>query len=356
MADVGQVLQFFANGVVFGSILALGAIGLTLVYGILRLANFAHGDFVALGAFVSFLAAVAYAEGLTASAAVCGLLLAAWIAVDTAWLRLLTTSERIVLGAFSMTLLASALTNAALPGGGSGTTNLRLVVATLVAVAVVGGFVVLLEFAVWRPLRRRHGTVLTLIITSIGVALVARNLLLLRFGGGLYSYDRPTAVAGTILGVQISNAQLFALFASLALMGLVHAFLKYTRAGKAMRALSDNRDLARASGVDVDRIIVYVWAFGGALTAVAGVLLSLAQNSTMNANMGFFLILPLFAAVILGGVGSPYGAIGGAFLVGIGMKTSVLWLGSQYELAAAFLLLIVVLLIRPQGLFGGRPA
>jgi neutral amino acid transport system permease protein len=183
---------------------------------------------------------------------------------------------------------------------------------------------------------------------------VLRNALQMKFGTGNKSFARPAIVADRILGVQMLPEQQFTLFASIVIIGLVAAFLTYTKYGKAMRALADNLDLARVTGIDVDRAIVYVWILSGALVAIAGVLLTLVANNIMNINMGFYLVLPMFAAVILGGIGSPYGAMVGGFVVGIAMKTSAIWIGSRYELAAALIILIVMLLFRPQGLLGGK--
>jgi neutral amino acid transport system permease protein len=347
--DVTQVAGFVANGLVIGSILALGAVGLTLVYGILRLANFAHGDFLALGAFLSLFFGVDLVHRLPAA----GFLVAAALAIAAlAGHRRLAPAERGALwGATAVVALATTWAFAA--GTDGGTTTPVLVAATVLAMTVTAALVGF-DFALWRPLRRRGATVLTLIIVSIGLSLVLRNVLLMHFGGGNRFYERPLPEAPLLLGVRVSEAQQFTFVTALLVILAVHLFLRHTRLGKAMRALSDNADLARASGIDVDRVVLYVWILAGALTALAGVLLSLVLNNTMNVHMGFVYLLPLFASVILGGIGSPYGAIAGGLIVGVALKTSALWLGTQYELASAFLILILVMLVRPQGLFGGR--
>lgn len=354
MVEASQILGFFTNGIVFGSILALSAVGLTLVYGILNLSNFAHGDFVTMGAFGALLMAVTFGAQLTLLGLVLPILLLLALAGDHAWTRFLTRGEQTVLAGFALALLAVSAWLWLDRPEPTTTTDLMLVAATLVSIVLSVGVLLGLEFLVWRPLRRKRGTALTLIIVSIGIGLIIRNGLQLRFGGGLHSFPRPTPVSDLILGVPVSDAQQFTLVASVVLIAGIHFFLQNTKVGKAMRALADNLDLARVSGIDVDRIIVYVWAIAGALTAIAGVLLSLVNNNTMNVNMGFALLLPLFSSVILGGIGSPYGAIAGGLLVGLATKMSVLWLGSQYELAAAFLILVLVLVVRPQGLLGGR--
>jgi neutral amino acid transport system permease protein len=332
LVDATQVLQYFANGVSFGAILALAAIGLSLVYGILNLSNFAHGDLVALGAFGVLLFGKLMFDDLPLIAIGLPLVILAAVGVDAAWTRKLSRAERLSLG--------------------TRTTTLVLVVATLVAVAAVCSLLLVLELAIWRPLRRKRATTLTLIIVSIGLALVVRNWLLLRFGGQNQGFNMPALPSDSFGGVLVSDAQQFTIVAALVIIAGVHAFLRYTRPGKAMRALADNPDLARVTGIDVDRMVVYVWLMTGALVTVSGLLLSLVQNNQMNANMGFAILIALFASVILGGIGSAYGAMLGGFLVGIAMKTSALWIGIEYQVAAAFILLILVLFVRPQGLLG----
>lgn len=347
-----DVAQFLVNGVVFGAILGVSAIGLSLVYGILRLANFAHGEFLTMGALFAYLFAVLQPTWLGPLALGLGAALALLLAVDVAATRRLERGERLAIGGFALALgIVGVWTLAETVA--VGTTLPRLLAATLVAAACAALLAGGLDVALWRPLRRRHATLLTLVIVSIGLALVMRNALQLGFGAENLAFARGVPVSELLFGVRVSDAQQFAFPASLAIMGALHAFLTRTRTGKAMRALADNPDLARACGVPVDRVILHVWVLGAALTASAGVLLTLVQNNTMNVAMGSGLLLPLFAAVILGGIGSAHGAIAGGFVVGIGMKTSVLWLGAEYELASAFLLLLAVLLVRPQGLFRG---
>lgn len=354
--EATQFLQYVVNGVVFGAILALGAIGLSLVYGILGLSNFAHGDFLSFGAFMALLFGTsAYLLGnLAPVALVVALALAILPALDVVTLRWLRRPERLLMTGFAATLALAALYLLARGPGGGGTTNTVLVVATLLSVALTVALTVGFEFAVWRPLRRKRATLLTLVIVSIGVSLIIRNALQKGFGAGFRYLERPNLVAESFAGILVSPAQQLALVACVVLITALHLFLRRTRTGKAMRAMADNLDLARVSGIDVDRIVVYVWVIAGALVAVAGVLLTLVQNNNMTTSMGYYLILPLFAAVILGGIGSPYGAMLGALLVGVAMKTSALWIGTDYELASAFLILILVLMTRPQGILGVR--
>ncbi|MHB8605228.1 MAG: branched-chain amino acid ABC transporter permease [Thermoplasmatota archaeon] len=358
MVDLALVAQYVVNGLGFGAILALGAIGLSLVYGILNISNFAQGDFLTLGAFATLFFAKDLYVGLPRDALVVGLVLIAFVAVDVAWLKRLDRLERGSIGVFGALTAALGLALFARIDVGDvashQSTALVLVAGGLVAVVAVVLVLVAGEFLVWRPLRAKRATTLTLVIVSIGVSLVLRSLLQLHFGVELISFNRPN-IPGHVVGrVLISDAQIVTVVASLALIGLVHLFLRYTRAGKAMRAFADNPDLARVSGVDVDRMVIYVWVLTALLVTAAGVLLTLVQNDAINVNAGAGILLALFAAVILGGLGSAYGAAVGGFVVGIATKTSALWLGTKYEATAAFLVLIVVLLVRPQGILGGK--
>lgn len=346
--------QFLANGVVFGSILALCAIGLTLVYGILGLSNFAHGDQLTFGAYMALFFGVTTYAGREHLPLVAGLVAAACLAgplVDRFTTRRLTRGEAGVLMGFGA-LVAGALAFVLALGPGAGTSNRVLVLATLLAVAASVALALGAELALWRPLRRRRATLMSLVIASLGLSLVLRYGIQLWFGGDYRALQRPTTEAPTYLGIHIGNAQWLTLAAAVVLIVLVHLFLSRTRTGKAMRALADNPDLARACGIDVDRLVVYVWAIAGALVAVAGVLFALVANNTVNVNMGFSILIPIFASVVLGGVGSPYGAMVGGLVVGIAMRSP--WTPPDYDLAVGFLVLFAVLLLRPQGILGRR--
>lgn len=356
VADVSLLPQLLVNGLVIGSILALAGIGLTLVYGILKLANFAHADLSTMGAFLAFLFAVPLTGALDAWAAAVGGALLALALADLFLLHKLTDGERWIAAALGAPLLVLGIGVAVGGRGGPGSSNLVLLIATLLSIVVSIGALLAMDLLVWKPLRRKGATVLSLVIVSVGVSLVLRNALQIAFGTGNRSFDRPTEVSPTVIGVQISYAQQAAFVVTALVLVAVHLFLSRTRTGKAMRAMADNLELARVSGIDVNREVLHVWVMTGVLTALAGIFLALVANNIMNVNMGLGLVLPLFASVILGGIGSPYGAMAGGLIVGVAMKTATLWVGSSYEVAAALVVLIAVLLLRPQGLFGGRVA
>jgi neutral amino acid transport system permease protein len=283
-----QLAQLIVNGIAVGSIIALAAVGLTLTYGILRLSNFAHGDFLTLGAYLTWLI---------------------------------------------------------------NTLGLSIWLSMILAAAGTVGVMLLAEKLLWSRMRSIRATSTTLIIISIGLALFLRNGIILIWGGRNQNYNLPINAALDIFGVKVPQNQILVLLlAVLAILGL-HYLLQNTKIGKAMRAVADDLDLARVSGINVDQVILWTWLIAGTLTSLGGSMYGLI--TAVRPNMGWFLILPLFASVILGGIGNPYGAIAAAFIIGIAQEVSTPWLGSQYKQGVALLIMILVLLIRPKGLFKG---
>lgn len=284
-----EFLQLTVNGIVIGAIIAIAAVGLTLIYGILRIVNFAHGDYLTFGAYMA-------------------------LVVNVTW-----AMHPVVAAAFA-------------------------VVATVV-------LSLSLEFVLWRPLRARGAGLTSLFLTSIGLALVLRHAIQWRFGTRPFRYRVDVFQTYDLGVIRVSRNQLTALAVALVLIVATAWFLSRTRTGKAMRALADNVDLARVSGIDTDRIVVYTWVVAGGLAGLAGVLLAVLQAS-LTPNTGWFLLLPIFAAVILGGVGSAYGALAGGLAIGLAMEWSSLILPFTYKTAAAFAVMILALMVRPQGLLG----
>lgn len=289
-----ELVQLLLIGLVEGSIIAITAVGLTLVYGILKIVNFSHGELLTFGAYAAFL-------------------------MNVTW-------------------------------GGS------IVTATLFAVLATALLGVALEFALWRPLRRKGAGMVNLLITSIGVALVVRHAIFLGFGGSSRVYDVDVYQVYRLGFVRLSRGQIAVVVIAFVAIIAVAFLLARTRLGKAMRAVSDNPDLASVAGVDIDRIAAYTWVIGGGLAGLGGVLQGLVQSS-FNPNMGFTLLLFIFAAVLLGGVGSAYGALTGGLALGVLVNLST-WdalaggLRGVYKPVVAFLVLIAVLVLRPQGVFG----
>ncbi|WP_404785657.1 branched-chain amino acid ABC transporter permease [Altericista sp. CCNU0014] len=291
-----ELAQLFVNGIAVGSIIALAAVGLTLTNGILRLPNFAHGDFMTLGAYLALL-------------------------FDTQLLNFIAIPEQKIGAAIA---LGSILTIA---------------------------FFLLSEYLIWKPMRNRRANSTTLIIISIGLALFIRNGIIFIWGGGNQNYDLPVQTALDIVGLKIRYNLMIAIGLAVLSVLVLHLLLQYTKIGKAMRAVADDLDLASVSGINVQRVVLWTWIVAGGLTALSGGLYALVQSP--RPNMGWFLILPMFASIILGGIGNPYGAIVGALIIGIAQEVSTYWIPTEYKLAIALVVMVLVLLVKPQGLFRG---
>ena len=290
---MGELLQLVVNGLVNGSVVALAAVGVSLVYGMLRIVNFAHGDYLTAGAYTAVLF-----------------------------------------------------------------TSVGLGTATAAVIAGIAGLAlaVALEFALWRPLRRKGAGFMSLFLASIGLALVLRNLLFLVASAEPRSYPVDVFQVYALGPIRIAKTQSIAVAAAFGFIILVALLLARTTLGRSMRAVADDAVLAAVTGIRVDRVIVATWALAGALAGVAGVLAALVQSS-FDPNVGFALLLPVFAAVILGGIGSAYGALLGGLVLGVLTEVAT-WteLGGGvdpvYKPVVAFAVLIAALLVRPQGLFG----
>ena len=304
------MLQLIANGVIIGSVIALGAIGLTLAYSILRFANFAHGEYLTWGAYFAWTALLGF----------------------VAVMGPMTPIEPF---SFGWPLLLSLV---------------------LAAVATAG-LALALDALLFRRLRRR-GSAITLIMASFGAALVLRNMLQFIYGAVPEYYSREIQVAIRLVprdvlgGLRVTPDQLLVLGLTVVLVIALHLFLTRTTLGKAMRATSLNPQLASVTGIDVDRVIRATWIIGAVLAAVAGVFSGLTVQ--LRPQLGFDLLLPLFAAAILGGIGSVYGAVAGGLIVGLAESLSVPLVGAEYRAATAFVVLIAILLVRPTGLFGEK--
>ena len=304
------MLQLIANGVIIGSVIALGAIGLTLAYSILRFANFAHGEYLTWGAYLAWTALLGF----------------------VAVMGPMTPIEPF---SFGWPLLLSLV---------------------LAAVATAG-LALALDALLFRRLRRR-GSAITLIMASFGAALVLRNMLQFIYGAVPEYYSREIQVAIRLVprdvlgGLRVTPDQLLVLGLTVVLVIALHLFLTRTTLGKAMRATSLNPQLASVTGIDVDRVIRATWIIGAVLAAVAGVFSGLTVQ--LRPQLGFDLLLPLFAAAILGGIGSVYGAVAGGLIVGLAESLSVPLVGAEYRAATAFVVLIAILLVRPTGLFGEK--
>ena len=312
--------ELFVVGIIFGSIIALGAMGLTLIYGIMKFAHFAHGDMMMFAAYLAFFALTGRVVGERTE-------------VDLGW---------------SLDRLPGATTQLGDLSFGYG-----LLLAMLVALIAMVAIFIAMDRLIYRPLRQRGSGIVIFAMVSLGIAITVRSLILMLWGaeprfyvpGIFLSHEFP-------FGIRLKADQIF-IFATVAIVTtLVYFLLFRTRIGKAMRATSDNAELARVSGIDTDQVIRWTWAIGGALVAVAGVLLAI--QAQLKPELGFAILLPLFAATILGGIGSPQGALVGAMIVGVTQEVAVEFLAPGYKFAVAFVILILILLVRPRGLFGAK--
>lgn len=290
-----RFLNTVVDGLVVGLIIALTSVGLSLIFGVTGLVNFAHGELVTFGAVV------------------------AWFLNAGTW-------------GFQV----------ALP------------VATVLAVVAGSVFGAGLEKGIFGPLRRRKVPNISLIVTTIGLSLVVRHVILIWFGSGTQKYrDYATQVAKDYGPISITDVKLAIIIVSLLVLALVGLLLMKTKLGKAMRAVRDNRDLAEASGIDVRKVILATWMGGAALAALGGVFQGIGFAG-VSWDLGFKLLLLMFAGVILGGLGTAFGAMVGGILIGVVTQVSSLWLSTEFKLVIAFAALIIVLLVRPQGILGKK--
>ena len=312
------------DGLMRGLVIGLAGIGLSMTYSILNFANFAHGDYITAGAFGGW--ATTY-------------LLAGLGRADVGALLLVGAGGSVFGGALGIGVLGTP-------------------VAVLAGLVVAGASVVALSLFVdrvaFRPVRDETG--ITLLITSVGVAFALRYAMQFVFGSNVRGTTaQPPAVPLYLVDgavrVDAHDAALIAVAGGL-MLG-VHLLLQSTKLGKAMRAMADDPDLARVTGIPTERVVRATWIVGGGLTGVAGYVFVLWKG-TLGFNDGWLLLLLIFAAVILGGIGSIYGAIVGGLVIGLAASTSVIWIPSDFARAAAFAVMILILLVRPQGLFAGR--
>ena len=309
------VLQLLVDGILLGILIALGALGLNLIFGTTGLTNFSQGELLTLGAFTALMI-----NGLLVGVVVPGV--ASALGLDANGL----TSLEIVAG-----ILAAVL--------------------AVVVSAVLYGW--LQNALLWRPLRRRRTGLIASMIVTIGLAITLRYTILLIFGGSPRSYPQFAGQAGLeVLGVSITPKSIVLALLAIAVITATVLWLQNSRIGKATRAVSDNPALASATGIDVERVISVVWTLGAGLAAFAGIYLGITQDISWN--MGQRLLLVMFAAVTLGGLGTIYGAIVGALVVGIFIQLTTLVIPTEMKTVGALFLMIIILLVRPQGILGRR--
>ena len=206
------------------------------------------------------------------------------------------------------------------------------------------------ELVLWRPMRARRAGLLQLLLTSIGLALVIRSAIQWFWSTDVRLLDVNTTATVSLLGLRIGRMQLIVIAIGFVVIIAIGLMLRQTLLGKRMRALADDLDLAETAGVNTRRVIIYTWVFAGSLAGLAGVLD--ASVTALSPNFGFDLLLPIFAAVILGGIGDAYGALAGGMLLGLVTEWSTLFIDAKWKIGFGFVALIVALIVRPQGIFG----
>jgi neutral amino acid transport system permease protein len=290
-ATTVRAVQLAVDGLRFGLLIAISAVGLSLIFGTTGLVNFSHGELVTIGA------------------------VAAWFIN--------------------------------VQGG------VPFVPAALIAMIVGAAVGALNELGLWRPLRNRGTGLVAALVVSIGLSLALRYLIQVVYGGRSEPYSAFRGQRAVDYGLfRMTTPDLVTIVIALVVLVLIAVMLQKTKIGKAMRAVSDNRDLAASSGIDVNRVILVVWMMGGALAALGGVLLGLTDE--VQWDMGFRLLLLMFAGVTLGGLGTAYGALVGGVVVGLFVQMSTLVIPNDMKYVGGLLLLIVILVIRPQGILGSR--
>jgi branched-subunit amino acid ABC-type transport system permease component len=313
----------FVVGLIVGSLYALSAVGLTLILGVAKVPHFAHGDTMMMAAYLAFFVMTGTVVGSRSGDVTfplhIGLLPGA---TDPIW-------------KFSF--------------------GYGLVIAIVIGAALAVPLLLVIDRVVYQRLIRRGAGTAILAVASLGVAISMRGMMLFIWGADNRRYTAGIRKPVELPGLPpILADQLLIVLAAILLAIFTYFQLYHTRLGTAMRATADNPALARASGIDVVATRRWTWIIGGALTAAAGCLLAL--QSQLSPELGFVLLLPIFAAAILGGVGSPHGAFLGGLIVGVvgEVAVGVGIISPGYKLAVVFVVLITVILLRPQGLFGGR--
>ncbi len=292
-----QALQLAVGGLVFALLLAMAALGLSMIFGTTGLTNFAHGELVTFGALAAY-------------------------GID------------------------------ALPGEIKiGGVNVTIAVAIIFATIASAAFGWLNDRALWGPLRRRGTGLVAMMVVSIGLSILLRNVYQYFAGAGTHQYSQFSSPTPYHWGaVLVTPKDIFVVLLSILVLVAVTVALQRTKLGKATRAVADNTALAAATGINVDRVISVVWIVGAMLAGLSGVLLGMTQG--FDYQIGFKILLLVFAATVLGGLGTVWGAIVGALVIGLFVEVSTLFIPAELKFVGALVVLIVVLLIRPQGLLG----
>jgi branched-chain amino acid transport system permease protein len=287
--DTFSFLNFYLiPGIILGSIYALGAIGVTLVFGVLRFAHLAHGDLATMGAFLTL--AIVWLLGINP-----------WVALP-------------------------------------------------IAMALSAVLAILIDRAFYDYLREKP--VILTVMASLGMALMLRSIVQVAWGTDAESFTRGIVRPDDYFGLRLKSREIWTLLSTFAIVFVLEGFLRKTKWGKAMRAMSDNPDLAGITGIDTRTVRALTWGIVGALCAATGFFLGI--NTELRSMMGWHMLLPMFAAAVLGGVGRVEGAVLGGFIIGLAEELSVIIFPAEYKTAVAFSILLFMLLVKPTGLLRGK--
>lgn len=284
-------LQSVGFGLVTASVIAIGSVGLTLQFGITNFINFAYGEFLTFGAYVGYLCTVVF--------------------------------------------------------------HLNLLLGIVISMLATGCLAVALNEGVFQPFLRSKPKLLIMLIVTVAVSLILENGYQLFFGAGFYRYNISSGKSLHFGPFLWTPTQIAIIAIAVVVLGAVHGFIHYTRVGKAMRAMSDSQDLSQASGINTVGITRLVWMISGMLAGIAGVVLAL-NVYTVTPSLGQLFVFVLFAAVIMGGIGKPWGAMVSSVILGIAIEVSGAYMNAAYKTAVAFAILVIVLLVRPNGIFKTR--
>lgn len=296
--------QVIVDGLISGAMIGLGAIGVTLTYSILRFANFAHGELIAWGAYFAL--------------------------AGSSFLGALTPGLAAPLGPFSF--------------------GWSLPIAAVVAMAATAALALLADVLLFGRLRAKGGAVIILVMASFGAALTLRNLLEFIFTSRPAYYSEELQIAVRFGGLRATPDAMLSFAMATVVVVSLQIVLKWTAVGRAMRAVSENPQLAGVVGVDSRKVIRLVWIIGASLACLAGIMAGLLVQ--IRPTMGLDLLLPIFAAAILGGIGSAPGALLGGLIIGLAESMTVQLIGAEWRAGVAFVILVAILLLRPRGLFG----
>ena len=341
-------IQLILNSIIAGGIYALIALGYTLVYGVLKFINFAHGEIFMIGGYTAYAASVSLPEKTALSFAwFMSIIFTIFLMYHFPRFSFLQKKKawHYLLGAAVLFLIAKLLSY---PLYYLNITALPLWISALLAIIVCCSLGYVIEKIGYKKMRNKGR--LSPLITAIGFSIVLQALALLIFGGDIHSFPQNFQTSITFLGASITPHQVIIIFTSLFMMLLLHLFLKYTKYGKAMRAVTDNMNLAQLVGINQDKLISLVFVIGSGLAAVAGILIGIEQN--LNPTMGVLPGIKAFTAAVVGGIGNVYGALLGGYFIGFAENIGVWFIPSGYKDAIAFAILLLMLLFKPSGFFG----